>query len=61
MTAGENIPTHDEVRWILAAASDVVFSDGVPEAFLDQWADETIIMLSVSESVRVAPMRYRSS
>ena len=59
MTTIQNMPSRDQVRWILAAAADVVFSDGVPEAFLDQWADETMIMLSVSESARVSQMQHR--
>lgn len=39
-------PTRDELRTILTAAADVIFSDGVPEAFLDRWVDETLVMLS---------------
>jgi hypothetical protein len=61
MAAVDSIPTRDQVRRILAAAADVIFSDGVPETFLDQWADETVFMLSLSESARVtsAPRRSR--
>ena len=53
----------DEVRRVLAAAADVLFSDGVPEAFLDQWADETVFLLSLSESRHVThvPRRGGSS
>jgi hypothetical protein len=39
-------PTPAEIRTILAAAADVIFSDGVAEAFLDQWADETFFLLT---------------
>ncbi len=45
-------PNPGEVRRILAAAADVLFSDGVPDAFLDQWAEETAFLL---ESDRTAP------
>ena len=34
------------VRTVLAAAADVVFSDGVPHEFLDQWAAETCFLLN---------------
>ncbi len=61
MANGDSIPTRDEVRRILAAAADVIFSDGVHKALLDQWADETMIMLSVTESSRVTGTRQRSS
>lgn len=47
--------TRDEVRRVLVAAADVLFSDGAPEAFLDQWTDETLFMLSISESRHVTP------
>lgn len=47
--------TRDEVRRVLVAAADVLFSDGVSEPFLDQWADETLFMLSISESRHVNP------
>jgi hypothetical protein len=39
-------PTRDEVRTILAAAADVLFSDGVSDAFLDHWVEESLFMLS---------------
>jgi hypothetical protein len=39
-------PTTTEVRHVLAAAADVIFSDGVPDEFLDQWAEETTFLLS---------------
>jgi hypothetical protein len=42
----DRVPTLPEIRDVLAAASDVVFSDGVSEAFLDQWAAETVFVLS---------------
>ena len=46
----DNVPTSHEIRRILVAAADVIFSDGVSDAFLDQWADETRIMLSIDAS-----------
>jgi len=52
--------TRDEVRRILTAAADVLFSDGVPDAFLDQWADETLFMLSISDSRHVTPAPHRT-
>jgi len=60
MAAIDNIPTRDEVRRILGAAADVVFSDGVHETFLEQWADETMFMLSLSDASRSAPTPHRS-
>jgi hypothetical protein len=48
----------DDVRQVLTAAADVLFSDGVPDAFLDQWADETLFLLSASHSS--APVRRRA-
>jgi hypothetical protein len=53
MTAVDQVPTRDEVRRILAVAADVVFSDGVSDAFLDLWADETVLVLSLLESRKV--------
>jgi hypothetical protein len=38
------------VRAILEAAADVLFSDGVSSAFLEQWTDETIFVLSVQHA-----------
>jgi hypothetical protein len=35
----------NDIREVLAAAADVVFSDGVPPEFLDQWAEETCYLL----------------
>ncbi len=52
--------TRDEVRQVLVAAADVLFSDGVPETFLDQWADETLFMLSISESRHASPAPHWS-
>lgn len=60
MARVDTIPTRDEVRRILVAAADVIFSDGVAEAFLDQWADETVFMLSLGDSSRVTPGSRRS-
>lgn len=45
-----DIPTRERVRAILEAAADVLFSDGVSSAFLDQWTDETIFVLSASRT-----------
>ena len=47
---GQPKPAHDEVRRILVAAADVIFSDGVSNAFLDHWTDETLLLLSIRES-----------
>ena len=47
MTSADHAPTIDEIRRILAAAADVVFSDGVAPAFLDQWAEETVFLLTL--------------
>jgi hypothetical protein len=55
-----SIPTCDEVRRILAAAADVVFSDGVSEGFLDQWADETVVMLSLAAGPHVTRASQRA-
>lgn len=52
--------TRDEVRRILTAAADVLFSDGVPDVFLDQWADETLFMLSISAPRHVTPAPHWS-
>lgn len=35
----------DDIRLVLLAAADVIFSDGVSEAFIDQWVDETVQLL----------------
>jgi hypothetical protein len=56
MAPVDGIPMRDEVRRILAAAADVIFSDGVSDAFLDQWADETVFMLSLQTSRQVSPV-----
>lgn len=40
-------PNRETVRQILAAAADVVFSDGVSDAFLEQWTDETLFVLGM--------------
>lgn len=53
----ESVPTHAEVRRILVAAADVVFSDGVPDDFLSQWTDETVFLLSLEQP---APSRHRT-
>jgi hypothetical protein len=54
------VPTTDEVRVVLAAAADVLFSDGVPEEFLDQWADETQFLLAGGAAVRSDASRRRA-
>jgi hypothetical protein len=56
----DRILTRDDIRRILAAGADVIFSDGVAEAFLEQWADETMFMLSLGQSARVTPAPGRS-
>jgi hypothetical protein len=35
----------DDVRDILAAAADVMFSDGIPAELLEQWTAETCFLL----------------
>jgi hypothetical protein len=55
MASVDDFPTCDEVRRILVAAADVIFSDGVSEAFLDHWADETVFMLSLPAHRQVTP------
>lgn len=60
MATADGTPMRDEVRRILAAAADVLFSDGVPEAFLDRWAEETAFILSATESPRVTQVPIRS-
>ena len=35
----------DDVRDILAAAADVLFSDGIPPELLEQWTAETCFLL----------------
>ncbi len=44
--------TTADVRRVLTAAADVLFSDGVPDAFLDQWADETAFLLEADTRAR---------
>lgn len=46
MASRQSAPSSDEVRRILVAAADVIFSDGVPDAFLDQWTEETVFLLT---------------
>jgi hypothetical protein len=60
MATVDSIPTRDEVRQILTAAADVLFSDGVAEEFLDQWADETVFMLSLGPVPHTARPTHRS-
>jgi hypothetical protein len=55
MAAADSIPTRAEVRRTLVAAADVIFSDGAPEEFLDQWADATLLALSLTASPEAAP------
>lgn len=42
----------EATRRILVSAADVIFSDGVSEAFLDQWTTETLALLEC-RAVRV--------
>ncbi len=35
----------DDIRLVLVAAADVIFSDGVSEAFINQWVAETAQLL----------------
>ena len=60
MARADRIPARDEVRRILVAAADVLFSDGVPDAFVDQWADETVFLLSIDSTPRVSQTPRRS-
>jgi hypothetical protein len=60
MAEVDHIPMRDEVRRILVAAADVIFSDGVSDAFLDHWADETVFMLSLQASRQETPVPRRS-
>ena len=57
MATVHHIPTRAEIRRVLVAAADVLFSDGVPDEFLDQWADETHFLLSLESSARTTPGR----
>ena len=53
-------PTRDEVHAILATAADVIFSDGVSEAFLDHWVAETLALMSIKrEPVTIGLVRSR--
>ena len=58
MAAVDSIPTRAEVRRTLVAAADVIFSDGAPEEFLDQWADATMLALSVTAAPEAAPAAH---
>jgi hypothetical protein len=40
---------HD-VRAVLEAAADVVFSDGVSDDFIEQWAQDTLFLLRARQS-----------
>jgi hypothetical protein len=44
------VPAQDDVRRVLVAAADVIFSDGVSKAFLDHWTAETLLLLSIRET-----------
>jgi hypothetical protein len=55
MTTPDTRPNPDEIRRILAAAADVLFSDGVTDAFLDQWDEETGFLLSLDPAPAIAP------
>jgi len=57
MARTDSTPSQGEVRRILAAAADVLFSDGVAEEFLDQWAEETVFLLSIEPAQVTSPRR----
>jgi hypothetical protein len=44
-----------DVRAVLLAAADVIFSDGVSDAFIDQWTDETLRLLAFRRVEVTAP------
>lgn len=48
--------SRSEVRRILEAAADVVFSDGVSDAFLDDWAAETCFLIDVRAATPGEPV-----
>ena len=48
---------HHDIRLILVAAADVLFSDGVSDAFLDHWTEETLQLLFARREVVGAAMR----
>ena len=50
MATAEYAPTREDMRRILGAAAEVIFSDGVSDAFLDQWANQTDDILSILRS-----------
>jgi hypothetical protein len=39
-----------DVRAVLEAAADVVFSDGVSDDFIEQWAQDTLFLLHARHS-----------
>lgn len=47
----------DDIRLVLIAAADVIFSDGVSDAFLDKWAAETLQLLVHRRSEVAAGVR----
>jgi len=49
----------EDVRAVLVAAADVVFADGVPRDFLDQWTEETCFLLRAAEESEAAVRRAR--
>jgi hypothetical protein len=53
----------DDIRAVLAAAADVVFSDGVAPEFLDHWAAETSFVLQArrESELRAHHRRHGSS
>jgi hypothetical protein len=51
----------EDVRTVLAAAADVVFSDGVSPAFLEQWAEETCFLLGAHDDGPVDVRRRQGS
>ena len=51
-----SVPKSDEIRRILEAAADVIFSDGVSTSFLDHWADTTTELLNLRSANMEQPV-----
>lgn len=49
-------PAKSEIREILEAAADVIFSDGVSEGFLEHWERETRALLAVRAASQRMPV-----
>ena len=50
----------EEVRAVLEAAADVIFSDGVSLEFLDQWTFETVQLLEARARAATTAKRPRA-